>query len=38
MMYLAWYLTTEPNEHTFGGWRSMQREAMVKECIKLEDK
>ena len=34
----ARYLTTEPNEHTFGGWRSMRREATVKECIQLEDK
>ena len=31
-------LTTEPNEHTFGGWRSDKREATVQECTEIENK
>jgi hypothetical protein len=32
------YATSEPCEHTFGGWRCQKREASVMECIELEDK
>jgi hypothetical protein len=32
------YATSEPCEHTFGGWRCQKREASVMECIELEGK
>ena len=32
------YLTTECNEHIFGGWRGQKREATTQECTELEEK
>lgn len=31
------YLTSEPAEHTFGGWRGKKREARMIECLEIED-
>lgn len=32
------YLTTECNEHIFGGWRGERREATTQECTEIEQK
>ena len=32
------YCTSEPNEHTFGGWRCEKREATTQECTEIEEK
>lgn len=32
------YLTTEPNEHMFGGWREDKREATVQQCCEISTK
>ena len=32
------YITTEPNDHVFGGWRGKVREETTEECVQIEDK
>ena len=32
------YCTTEPTEHTFGGWRVQRSEATIEETIYMEQK